>query len=122
MEGKMAKKLLVTLILVGTGVAASGVASAGSDLCPRNRACIYDHNDFVALLGTKGPGAGLSNVSSGANDKTDSWENKTRRNGAWYYDANAGGKCYNMKRRTENRNLSVFPSDELSSWRVNRRC
>jgi hypothetical protein len=54
------------------------------------------------LLGTKGPGAARTNVSSGANDKTDSWENKTTGNGAWYYDVNGGGQCATMKARTQN--------------------
>ena len=97
-------------------------ASAGSNLCDPNRACIYDHNNFVALLGTKGPSSGLDNVSSGANDKTDSWENKTSTTGAWYYDANAGGNCNTMGRGDENANLSVFPSDELSSWKTTGGC
>jgi len=118
----LTKRILIALVLAGSGVMAAGMAEAGSNLCPNNRACIYDHNDFVALLGTKGPGAGLTNVSKPANDKTDSWENKTRRNGAWHYDANGGGKCNNMKRKTQKANLHFFPSDELTSWRMNRLC
>ncbi len=97
-------------------------AEAGSNLCPASTACIYTDNNYVGLLGTKSGGSGLSNVSSGANDKTDSWENKTSRNGAWYYDANAGGNCHNMTSGTQNPNLGVFPSDELSSWRMNGSC
>ena len=119
----MVKKLLITSIVVGAGVLGAGMsASAGSNLCDPNRACIYDHNNFVALLGTKGPGVGLTNVSSGANDKTDSWENKTSRTGAWYYDANGGGNCNTMHAHDEKANLHVFPSDELSSWKTNGGC
>jgi Peptidase inhibitor family I36 len=119
----MVKKLLVTSIIVGSGILGSGMAaSAGSNLCPSDRACIYDDNNFVALLGTKGPDQPLTNVSSGANDKTDSWENKTNTTGAWYYDANGGGKCNTMGRHDENPNLSVFPSDELSSWKTTAGC
>ena len=119
----MIKKLLVTSVLVGSGLLASGIsASAGSNLCDPNRACIYDHNDFAGLLGTKGPDQPLDNVSASANDKTDSWENKTARNGAWYYDANAGGNCNTMSSHKEDANLAVFPSDELSSWKTNGAC
>jgi peptidase inhibitor family I36 len=119
----MIKKLLVTSVLVGTGLFASGMsASAGSNLCPADRACIYDHNNWVALLGTKGPGQGLSNVSGPANDKTDSWENKTTRNGAWYHDVNGQGDCHTMGPGKENPNLSVGPSDELSSWKTSAPC
>lgn len=118
----LVKRILIASVLVGSGVMASGVADAGSDLCPGNRACIYDHNDFSGLLGTKGPGTGLKNVSKRSNDKTDSWENKTRRSGAWYQDSNGEGKCHNLDRLSQKANLSVFPSDELSSWRMNRKC
>lgn len=119
----MIKKLLITTAIVGTGALASGMsASAGSNLCPADRACIYDHNNFVALLGTKGPSQGLTNVSQPANDSTDSWENKTARSGAWYHDANGEGDCHTMKPGEENPNLSVGPSDELSSWKTNGAC
>jgi hypothetical protein len=119
----MVKKLLVTSVIVGTGILGFGMsASAGSNLCDPDRACIYDHNDFVALLGTKGPEQSLTNVSSGANDSTDSWENKTNGPGAWYYDANGGGNCNTMGRHDENPNLGVFPSDELSSWKTTAGC
>lgn len=108
--------------LVLAVVVAPAVATAGSNLCPSNSGCIYTDNNFVGLLGYKAAGATYSNVSSGANDKMDSWENKAYGAGAWWYDQNKQGKCYTMYARSDNPNLGVFPSDELSSWRMNGGC
>jgi hypothetical protein len=108
------------VVAVVAGALSTG--SAGSSLCPSSRACIYTDNNYIGLLGYKSGGSGLSNVSAGANDKTDSWENKTSSNGRWYYDVNAGGNCYNMASHTENPNLGWAPSDELSSWAMNGLC
>jgi len=117
------KRILIALALVGSAVLASGMAQAGGDLCDPNRGCIFVHADQVGLLGTKGPGFGLSNVSKPANDETSSWKNRTKRNGAWYYDVNGKGKCNNLRRRSENNHLKrTGDNDELSSWRMNRLC
>jgi hypothetical protein len=117
----MLKKGAIVVVLVGAAVAASGVAS-GNYNCNAGEGCIYDDNNYIALLATKNAGAGLTNVGSGANDKTDSWRNESSRHGAWYYDVNGGGNCYNLVRHSSNPNLSVNPSDELSSWRMNGLC
>lgn len=39
-----------------------------------------------------------------------------------YDDQSGGGDCHNMNARSEDNNISVFDSDDLSSWRTNRGC
>lgn len=119
----MMKPILIAVALAGSGVLATGMAQAGGGLCPQNRGCIYVHADQVGLLGTKGPGIGLSNVSKPANDETSSWKNRTKRHGAWYYHVNGRGKCNNLRKDSENDHLKrTGDNDELSSWRMNRLC
>jgi hypothetical protein len=114
---------LIAAAILSAAVVAPTAAQAGSALCPAARACIYIDRDFVGLLGTKSGGSGLTNVSSSANDRTSSWENKTTSNGAWFFDVNGGGNCRDMRRGTELAALSNFGSaDELSSWRMTGLC
>jgi hypothetical protein len=101
------------------GVAASGVAVGAAENCHAGWACIYDDNNYNSELAEKRAPSNRTNVGAGQNDKTDSWLNRSDYNGAWFYDINGGGNCYNMIRHTGNPNLGVNPSDELSSWRVN---
>jgi len=115
--------MLIFFLLAGTTMLAAGAAASATEpLCQRNRVCIFDGNDFAGLLGARRPGGRLKNVSSTANDKTDSWKNRTRRNAAWYHDRGGEGDCTRMKRRSEDPNINFFDSDELSSWRTNRGC
>ncbi|CAB4549971.1 MAG: hypothetical protein F2534_05250 [Actinobacteria bacterium] len=118
------RRLLVLIPLTASSFLAtnSSSSSAGSNLCPANRVCIYSDNNWVGLLGFRAAKLGIANVSAGANDKTDSWENKTATDARWYYDTNGGGNCHTMARNTERANLAWGPSDELSSWATNGRC
>lgn len=120
----MKKRLLISLLLGGTAVLAAGPAVSAKlpDFCQSSRVCIYDDNDFKAILGARGPGLGLRTVSADANDKTDSWKNRTSRSAAWYYDKGGKGKCTTMGPVSSEDNLGWQPSDELSSWRTNRGC
>jgi hypothetical protein len=87
-----------------------------------NLGCIYANNDFAGLLDTMPAGHGVRTVSSTDNDKMDSWENRTSNRGSWYYNANGGGTCVRMTENSEDNNINVFDSDELTSWRMNRGC
>lgn len=109
-------------LAAGFGVVASTTADAGSNLCDPNRVCIYTDHSFSGLLGTRGSGGGLRNVTEGSNDKTSSWENKTRRNAAWYYGANGTGTCRNMPAGRELHWVGASDNDQLTSWRTNRGC
>ena len=125
MDQRSLKRVRVTLACIasiGAIVAVVGTASAGSNLCNANRVCIYDHVDWVALLGQRAPGNGLVNVSAGANDRTSSWENKTGTNGRWYQHSNGGGFCRSMLAGRENRYVGDSVNDQLSSWATNRGC
>jgi hypothetical protein len=117
----MLKRALIICVLIGSGVAAWGTAS-GAYGCGASQACIYDNNGFSSMLAVKNAGAGLSNVGAGQNDRTDSWRNESNSHGAWYYNTNGGGDCYNMLANSSNSNLGWAPSDELSSWRLNGQC
>ena len=110
----------VTLSLLGGGVAAAQAASP--TLCPSNRVCLFDHQDYVGLLGYRQGGGGLVSISSGANDKMSSWSNKTGSHGAWYANQNGGGGCYTMHPNTNNRYVGILFNDQASSWRTDRSC
>lgn len=118
------KSILLTLALGSMLLVAPGGASAGNPaLCQANRACIYMDNDFSGLIDIpRPPGEGVRTVNAGDNDKMDSWENRTGTRAAWYDDAHGAGDCTNMNANTEDNNINVFASDELTSWRTDRGC
>lgn len=78
----------------GTGRRFAGHAKDRRKQSLSSKQGVGDHNSFVGLLGTKGPNAALTNIGAAANDKTDSWENKSGTNGRWYYHSNSGGNCH----------------------------
>lgn len=97
-------------------------AHAGSNLCDANRVCIYDRADWVGLLGQRSAGGGLVNVSSGANDLTSSWENKTSTNARFYEHADGKGFCVEMTKRLEDNYVGDAYNDKLTSWATNGGC
>lgn len=108
---------------LGTPLATPGI-SVGANGCDAARVCIFDENNFIDRMGSGAAGGGRVNVSDANNDRTDSWDNNTGTNAAWYYNftyENADN-CRNMPARSEDPNLGVFNSDELSSWRTDRGC
>ncbi|WP_345526383.1 peptidase inhibitor family I36 protein [Nocardioides endophyticus] len=105
------------------GAGAPGLATA-VDGCASNRACIFDDNNFQDRIGSRAAEGGRVDVSSGNNDRMDSWKNNTGTNAAWYYnfvDENSDN-CRNMPKNDSDGNVGVFNSDELSSWRTDRGC
>lgn len=104
-------------------VTAPGIAVAVNG-CDYNRVCLFDDNNFVNRIGNRPAGEPRENLGSDKNDRTDSWDNNTRTDAAWYYNftwENADN-CRNMPALREDANLGVFNSDEASSWRTNRGC
>ena len=97
-------------------------AMAGSNLCPASRVCIYTDSGFSGLLGTRSAGGGNSNLSASADNKMDSWENKTTTNAAWYDDPNGGGTCNTMLANRENSYVGFFSRNGMSSWKTNGAC
>lgn len=120
----MKKTLIIAAMTMPLLVAfsASRGVEAGSSLCPTNTVCIYMDNNWVGLLGYRAPGQGLANVSSGANDKTSSWENKTATNARWYEHTNGGGFCSNFIAGGSDNDESDTYNDKLSSWATNGAC
>jgi hypothetical protein len=118
----MKKVISAGLLTASLVISGSAIASAGSNLCPSNRACIYIDKDFVGLLGYRSGGGGLINLSDGANDKMTSWENKTSNKGAWYEHINGDGFCRNMPIDDEIAEVSGAVNDTMSSWRMNGGC
>jgi hypothetical protein len=107
--------------LVTASVVAPAAAHAGNpDLCKASKACIYADDDFSALIDSpRDAGGGVRNVNAGDDNRMDSWENRTSTKSAWYHNANGGGDCVNMNATSEDDDINVFDSDELSSWRTN---
>ena len=118
-------KTTIGLISAGFLVAVLTVAQpaqAGSNLCPASMVCLYGDQSFVGLLGYLSGGQGLHNVSSGANDKMSSWENKSTHDGAWFDDADAAGTCHNIFALSESPWVGLLNNDKLTSWRTNGHC
>jgi hypothetical protein len=113
--------VVTTVLAVATAIAPTA-SQAGSGLCPANRVCIYDHADWVSLLGYRKAGGGTTNLSSASNDKMSSWENKTGTHGAWFTDANGGGWCRTLHRNEELNYVSRDLNDAMSSWRTSSAC
>lgn len=118
----------ISILLSSAAVAAAGLfiapqtAVAGSNLCDASRVCIYDHANWVALLGQRSAGYGLVDVSAPANDLTSSWENKTGTGARWYQHVGGGGFCRSMPRYTEKAYVGDDSNDRLSSWATNGVC
>lgn len=118
-------KTTIGLIAAGSlvvGLTVAQPAQAGSNLCPSSMVCLYEDQSYVALLGYLSGGQPLHNVSSGANDKMSSWENKSSHDGAWFDDANASGTCHNMFALSESPWVGLSSNDKLTSWRTNAHC
>ena len=107
---------------IGAGVFLASPAQAGSNLCPAYMNCIYQDADYVSLLGYRGTGVALFNLSASANDKMTSWENKTGARAAWYDDTNGGGGCHNMGIGQQNPNVGSSQNDSMSSWKTTGSC
>lgn len=103
-------------------LASGATVVAVEPLCRKARVCIYDGNDYVGLLGARRSGLGVMNVSRRYDNKMDSWQNKTRKDAAWYYKRNGKGKCTDMDARESDPNINFLASDELSSWKTNGDC
>lgn len=118
------RKLLMLALAAAIGFGGATVtANAGSNLCNANRVCIYVDHEWVGLLGMRSAGGGLVNVSSGANDRTSSWENRTSTNARWYFDASGKGACRDMIAKRE-LNITWYggDNDKLTSWATNKAC
>ncbi len=113
------------LVASALSVAPEAAQAGNPNYCPDliRKSCIYANNNFVGLLDSpRLPGGGIRNVPSSDRDKMDSWENRTGTHAAWYHNANGGGDCVLMHWGSEDANINVFDSDELSSWRTDRGC
>lgn len=119
---KTKKALMVVGVAVGLGLGGVMPAQAAFSDCPDRAVCLWNNANYGSFLGWRQPGLGLLNVSSGANDRTTSWANRSYTRAAWYSDANGRGFCRDMTPRASNPNVGSFDNDKLSSWRTNGGC
>lgn len=113
---------LAVACIVGAGLLLASPAQAGSSLCPAYMNCLYQDANFVSLLGYRGADVTLFNLSTAANDKMTSWENKSWNDAAYYENINGGGFCRSMLSGTENANVGAALNDKMSSWKTTGRC
>ncbi len=118
---KMAVALFAAVGVVGS-IFVGPTAFASIDECAVGVTCLWDYSNYDTYIGSRPPGGGVRNVSSGANDRTASWANRSAGDAAWYTDANAGGRCFNMLSHTRNPELAFLDRDTLSSWKTNGNC
>lgn len=104
------------------GVGLAPAVFAGSSLCAAKKVCIYDHADWVGLLGSRTNGGGAVNVASNTNDMMSSWENKTTGHSRWYSAADSSGTCRSMWALYEFNFVGSADSDRLTSWATNGAC
>lgn len=116
--------MVAVAAIAGSGVIGSAMASnAGSTLCTgSDKVCIYDDLNWVGLLGSRSTTSGAQNVSTGANDKTSSWENERGTGARWYTDANSSGTCRSMPANSEDSYVGDTYNDKLTSWATNGTC
>lgn len=120
---KRLKYLVLAAVGVVTFALVPGTAMAGnSSYCNGAYNCIYDGANWVTGLGARVGGTVLFNLSSGANDRMSSWENKASQTGAWYTAANGTGSCITMPRNSQNNYIGDLVNDLMSSWKVNGAC
>ena len=116
------KKIAIGVAFAFAFGAAASPAQAGSNLCPSSKICIYVHEDYVGLLGYRGAGGGLLNLSEGARNEMSSWENKTSTTASWFTGLNGTGSCRTMLANSQ-KALVVFEfNDEMESWRTDQGC
>ena len=118
----LSKKLFAGVLLAGSLRAAAAPATAALSEVPTGMVGIFKDADYVGLLGYRGGGQGLKNLSTVANDEMSSWTNKISYTGAWYVHENAGGGCFQMNSWTNNRYVGFAYNDIMSSWRTNGGC
>lgn len=118
MIGIVIAPILAGLTLVGI----AGTASAGnSSYCRSGQVCFYFDANWRNGLGARTPpssGSTLVNVSFGANDQMSSWENRSSRDGRWYYHANGGTPQRCVGNNRELSYVGFSDNDEMSSFRL----
>lgn len=119
---KRFKAAIIVGAIALAGVGAGTPAMAGSSLCDASKVCIYDDHGFVGLLGQRSGGLGAVNVSTGSNDQTSSWENKSSYNSRWHTAANSSGTCRTMGAKKELSYVGPAANDSLTSWATNGGC
>lgn len=119
---KRVKAAIIVGAIALVGIGAGSPAVAGSSLCGASKVCIYDDQGFVGLLGSRSGGLGAVNVSTGTNDQTSSWENKSSYNGRWHTNANSSGTCRKMAAKKELSYVGSTDNDKLTSWATNGGC
>lgn len=113
---------LAASLAVGLGAGAVTAAQAGHELCPKARVCVYVNRDFQGLMGFRGGGEGIRDITTPNNDQMSSWENLTRFNAAWYHNINGRGKCLDMPAGQELNFVGLEDNDAMSSWKTNGKC
>jgi hypothetical protein len=104
------------------GIGLSSPAQASFEECDANMVCMWGNNDFVWLIGERGPGGGVVNLDSLVNDQMDSWGNRSTSNAAGYADANGSGDCQTFVAGQRDANVAPWNSDEITSWKTNGGC
>jgi hypothetical protein len=107
----------MAVVALGTVGAAQAVEPCGT-----GRVCIYGNNDFAWKIGERDYGRPVANIAAQYNDEMDSWINRLNSNAAWYDDANGGGGCHTLNANSNDPNVSILNTDDLSSWKTNGGC
>jgi hypothetical protein len=118
------KVRLVTgvVALWGTLAFAGAPATATFSQCSSNRVCLWGNNDYDWLLIQRSPGLGVAALSSGINNRMDSWANRTTTNARGYDGSSGTGDCQTFARGSSDNNVNTFNSDEVSSTATNGGC
>jgi hypothetical protein len=113
---------IMAMVVLGSFLAVP-VANAGTT-CDPGEVCFFWDNNFNGIVyDVVPPSGGVINITSGWNDETSSWKNRSSYGARWYTNANGGGTCRSMPANTQKATLTGSgENDSLSSFATNGTC
>ncbi|MEU8671973.1 peptidase inhibitor family I36 protein [Streptomyces anulatus] len=118
------KKVIASVMLVGSALMVTPVANAAISDCNNNNMCMWGNNDYQWMIGERAHGsATLVNLSGDNDNAMDSWSNESGTHSGCMYGAfNGTGDRQGMAPEANDNNVSPLNSDEVSSWRTRHGC
>lgn len=122
---KIKRALTIMAMVLFGSLLAVPAANAGNGACELGEVCFYWDNNFGGTIyDVVPPSGGVINITSGWNDKTSSWKNRSgAHNARWYTNANGGGICRSMPTLQSRAYMTQSgENDALSSFATNGLC
>jgi hypothetical protein len=110
--------------VVVTAILAPAFANGSLSQCSSGHVCLWGNNDFQWKIADRVAGSGtITNLTGEANNQMDSWANRSGSYTACGFGgANGTGDRQEWGPNSNDNNVNVFNSDEVSSWRTRYGC